>query len=169
MVVFAIRLLTRLLPTSSSTVLRQGVAYSSGLFRADTSAASRRSTTSCRRAGQVRLGLANLSRIGSSLARSHFTTPLATPAISHYVQIHAYVSTAIGHCHRLPPPERSLDRAPTVVVNRCIQYLKARLFSPTHAHPWLTRRRAQRPQAAREPATGVGNAVSRYVISCMPP
>jgi hypothetical protein len=169
MTVFAIRLSTNSSPTSLSGLSRQAVAYSSGLFRADTSVASRRSPaphppTSCRRAGQVRPGLAKLAlSVGSSLAL-HYST--CDPS-----NLTRLPNTRLCRVRNrpLPPPntpERSLD---CVLVNCCIQYLKARLFKP-HACRWLTRRRAKRPpQAARELATDVGNAVSRYVMSCTSP
>jgi hypothetical protein len=128
--VLAIQSSTYLLPTSFSGLSRQAVAYSSGLFRADTSVASRRSPaphppTSCRRPGQVRPGLAKLAlSVGSSLAL-HYST--CDPS-----NLTRLPNTRLCRVRNrpLPPPntpERSLD---CVLVNCCIQYFRARLFKP---------------------------------------
>ena len=90
-------------PSSLSLVSRQGLAYSSGLVRADTWAASRRSPAPHHLVPPGRPGLATLApSIGRQLAL-HYST--ADPGhLTHYRCIHAYVESAKGHCHLLPPP-----------------------------------------------------------------
>ena len=129
--VLAIQSSTYLLPTSFSGLSRQAVAYSSGLFRADTSVQAPQPCpaphppTSCRRAGQVRPGLAKLVlSVGSSLAL-HYST--CDPS-----NLTRLPNTRLCRVRNrpLPPPDTTGWSLDCVLVNCCIQYLKARLFKP---------------------------------------
>jgi hypothetical protein len=128
-----------------------------GLTHGQLRAAALHLTTSCRRAGQARSGCSTLA---PSIGSSHFTTPLhcRPQRVLHYRQIHAYVEFAIGHCHLLPPPSGA-STAPRLSNSELLYTVQSSAVQP-HAHPWPMRRQAQRARpAAREPATGVGNAV----------
>ena len=91
-------------PSSLSLVSRQGLAYSSGLVRADTWAASRRSPAPHHLVPPGRPGQVWLLSLPVLAGSSHFTTPLPTPASLTLLPNTRLCRVRNRHCHLLPPP-----------------------------------------------------------------
>jgi hypothetical protein len=72
-----------------------------GLTHRQLRAAALHLTTSCRRAGQARSGYSRSQYWQAARTSLLHCRP---QRILHDRQIHAYVKSAIGHCHLLPPP-----------------------------------------------------------------